>query len=357
MVSFAILEVLSLGRVGKCSYIFHNTYVASSASVVGPKENIGPISNYFDHHYDDLYCNLKKNYKESKDFKKNNSFEKAEIQMIKDAINLAQKKIYLNDESCNVCLGGDLNNQLATTNYALRDFNIPYIGAFAACSTITLNMFLGTLIIENSGGNAICVSSSHNATAERQFRYPNEYGVQRANTYTTTVTGAGVIILSNNKTTIKVTRATLGKVIDCKATDIQDMGSAMAPAAYATIKQHLLDFNLQISDYDLICTGDLSYYGSKLLANLFKEDGIDISKNHRDAGLIIYDRQNQDVMAGGSGCGCISVVLASYIMSKLKDKEYKKVLVCATGALMNPIMMSQKESIPSICHAITLEVT
>lgn len=333
-----------MGKVGKSSYLFHNVYIRCFSSVVGLKEYEGPIGKYFDDHFDSLLIDGEK------------SFEKSEIAMNKKAISLCLTKANLNENDINVCFAGDLNNQISISSYTLRDINIPFIGIFAACSTCTLGIINSAFYLENNGSYALSCTSSHNCTAERQFRYPNEYGTQRAETYTSTVTGASSILLTNEKTNLVIRRATIGRVVDGNFTDSQDMGRAMVPSAYHTIKRHLLDFNLTIDEYDKIFTGDLSTYGSKLLIDLFKEDGIDISNKYEDCGNIIYDKENQDVMSGGSGCGCVGVVLSGYILKKLLSHEYKKVLVCATGALMNPIMLAQKETIPSICHAVSIEV-
>lgn len=332
-----------MGKVGKSSYIFHNVFIVSGASVVGKKEFEGPIGSLFDKHYNDFLIGEK-------------SFEKAEIEMLSEAVRLSISKACITKDEINLIISGDLNNQIVVSSYALRDLDIPYLGIFGACSNATLGIITAAFYIENNGCYVISSTSSHNLTAERTFRYPNEYGTQRANTYTSTVTGASSIVLSNEKTRLKVRRATIGKVVDAEFKDPQDMGRAMAPAYYHTIKSHLLDFNLDINEYDKIITGDLSYYGTKLLYDLFKEDSIDFQSKHEDAGLLIYNREEQDTLAGGSGCGCIGVVLSSYIIDKLMKKEYKKVLVCATGALMNPTMLAQKESIPAICHAISIEV-
>ena len=310
-------------KVGRSSYIFDNVYVLSSAGVVGPKEMKGPYSKYFDFSYDTLSIS-------------NESFEKSEIMLIKDAIRIALNKIKIGENMIDVAYCGDLTNQIAVSSYMIRDLGIPYVGLFAACATLTLGIINASFFLEHVKGNALVCTSSHNCTAERQFRYPNEYGAQRANTFTSTVTGAGALILSSTKSKVRVTKATIGKVVDANIKDSQDMGRAMAPACYHTIKTHLEDFNMKVDDYDKIFTGDLSFYGSKLLIDLFMID-------------------KKVVLSGGSGPGCVAVMTSSYIINKLMNKEYKRVLICATGALMNPTMLAQKESIPGICHAVTLE--
>ncbi len=333
-----------MGKVGKNSLVFHNVFIKEVSSVVGPKEYKGPIGKFFDKHYDDLFIGDSK------------SFEKAEMKLFKDAVDIVMKKANVNDEDINCLFSGDLNNQIIIGNYAMRDYRIPYIGIFGACSTSVLGLITGANYLQSAEGNVISVTSSHNATAERQFRFPNEYGGQKADTATLTVTGAAATLISTEKTKLKITKATIGRVVDPKIKDTQDMGRIMAPAAYSTIKQHLEDFNLTVDDYDLIITGDLSYYGSDMLVKLLKEDGIDIVDKYKDAGLYIYDRSSQDALAGGSGCACLGVVLNGLIMKQLEEGVYKKILAVATGALLNPIIVSQKETVPGIAHAVAIEV-
>ena len=329
--------------MGKSSYTFNNVYIKNWSSIVGNKEYLGPLGHLVDKHYDDLYFG-------------NNSFEKAESMMVKEAIDLAINKENLKEEDIDLIIGGDLINQIVVSNYAAMNYDIPFVGVYAACSTTTLGFIVASKFLENNLlKNIITFTSSHNAGAERQFRYPNEYGTQRADSYTTTVTAANSFLLTNQKSRIKLTKATIGKVIDSTMKDPQDMGRAMAPAAYHTIISHFNDFDCNIDEYDLIITGDLSYYGNKMLKEMFELDGINF-KMLDDSGLMIYDRNIQNVWAGGSGAGCIGVVLCAEVFPKMLEGVYKKVLVCATGALMNSTMLAQKETIPGVCHAVTLEV-
>lgn len=334
-----------MDKIGYSTYHFNNVYIINGTTICGVKELKGPLGKYFDYHINDFIDN-------------EDSFEKCEIKMLKKVINKTIEKENICKEEIDFIVSGDLNNQITASSYAIRDINIPYIGVFGACTNAVLGMIISGLYLDNIKEYKYTIAStcSHNLTAERTFRYPNEYGGQRANTFTSTVTGASSILLSNKKSNIKMTYATIGKVVDCNFKDPQDMGRAMAPACYHTIKTHINDLNIDIYSYDKIITGDLSKYGTKMLIDLFKEDSIDIDDIHQDSGLLIYDIENQNIQAGGSGCGCIGIVLSSYILTKLNKKEFKKILVCATGALMNPTMMAQKESIPGICHAITLEV-
>ena len=338
-------------KIGISSYIIANIYIISSSGVVGPKEKDGPLGKYFDYSYDKLLVNSK-------------SFEKSEIELHKKAIDIAINKANINIDKIDIGYCGDLTNQIAVSSYMMRNISIPYIGIFAACSTLTLGLINAAFFLSSFGNYALVSTSSHNCTAERQFRYPNEYGAQRANTFTTTVTGAGAFVLANeiydnylnnNKVKLKITKVTVGKVVDGGINDSQDMGRAMAPACYHTIKTHLADFNMNVDDYDKIITGDLSFYGSKLLIDLFMLDNIDIRNVHEDTGMLIYDRNKQTVLSGGSGPGCIAAVLGGYIIKKMLNLEYNKILLCATGALMNTTILSQKETIPGICHAVTIE--
>ena len=333
-----------MGKVGKNSLVFHNVFIKNVSSVVGPKEFSGPIGEYFDKHYDDLFIDSSK------------SFEKAEMHLFKDALDIVMKKSNVTENNINCLFSGDSNNQIIIGNYVMRDYRIPYIGIFGACSTSVLGIITGANYLQSAEGNVISITSSHNATAERQFRFPNEYGGQKANTATLTVTGAAATLLTTNKTNLKVTKATIGRVVDPKIKDTQDMGRIMAPAAYSTIKQHFEDFNLTVDDYDLIISGDLSYYGSDMLVRLLKEDGIDISEKYKDAGLYIYNRDEQNALAGGSGCACLGVVLNALIIKQLETGVYKKILAVGTGALLNPIIVSQKETVPGIAHAVAIEV-
>lgn len=232
------------------------------------------------------------------------------------------KKIGLEFTDIRVVVGGDLNNQLAITNYALRDFDVPYLGVYSACSTCTQSIALASMLVDSGyGENILTITSSHNSTSERQFRYPTEYGGQKPNSMTSTATGAGAAIISNIPSAIKITRATIGKIVDPNLSDTQDMGRTMAPAAAMTLKQHLEDFQIELDEYDLILTGDLSKYGSEVFIEIMKEFSYTIGGNYDDAGKMLYDIKNQEVFAGGSGCGCISLVAMGYVVDCLK-KEY-----------------------------------
>ena len=323
--------------------VFDNVYIDSSAIVGCKMEKEGPLSSFFDALYDDLYCGER-------------TFEKAEQRLVKDAFKEAFKKSSLKENDIDIMFGGDLLNQITTSSYISRDYNIPFIGTFSACSSFTLTMGLAASFIDfGYANNAIAFTSSHNGTAERQFRYPLEYGIQKKATTTYTVSAGCCTILTNKIKNIKVKSFTIGKVNDAGISDSNDMGNAMAISAYDTIKTHLQDLGVSHSYYDLILTGDLSKFGSATLLDLFKRENL-ILDNHHDSGLLIYDIENQDVFAGGSGCGCCASVSMGLIKHKLENRELKRVLIVATGALLSTTTVGQKQTIPSIAHAIGLEV-
>lgn len=322
----------------------NNVYLENSYVIAGKKEKEGPLSTYYDETFIDNYLGQK-------------SFEKCEIEMFKSVIDGVLKKCRLIPSEIDVAIGGDLSNQIVSSNYAMRDYNIPFIGAYSACSTSGLNFILGSLFIENGiKKNVLLFTGSHYNSAERQFRNPCEYGGQRKECSTTTVTGAGAFILTSNVRKIKVSSVTIGRVIDYKQDNLFDMGTAMAPSAFDTFKRHLRDLSLDPSYYDLILTGDLSKIGKELFEEMCKEEDIILNNNYNDSGLMVYDIKNQQVFSGGSGCGCISITTGGYIVNKLLNKELKKVLIIATGALLSPLIVYQKETIPCISHAFSLEV-
>ncbi|WP_078553165.1 stage V sporulation protein AD [Bacillus alkalicellulosilyticus] len=330
-------------RKGKQTWKFsEGVFIASSATAVGPLEAKGPLHESYDKTYSKLYC-------------EESNWELAERRLLTDAIEETLKKDHKKQKEIDFLLAGDLLNQNVTSNYVARQQQIPFIGMFAACSTITETLALGSVLIDGGyAENVICATSSHNATAERQFRFPTEFGGQKPDSSTFTVTGAGAALLTNRPSPIKITYATVGKVIDLGVKDPFNMGSAMAPAAFDTITTHLEETKQDISDFDIIVTGDLSRIGTIVLRELFKEKRIDISHKHHDCGVMIYS-PDQPVFAGGSGCACPAVVTFGHLFSEMKKGKIKKMLVVATGALLSPTMMQQKETIPCIAHGIVFE--
>lgn len=274
---------------------------------------------------------------------------------MREGINIALDKAKLSSNDINTFIAGDLLNQNVTANYVAREFQFPFLCMFGACSTSMETLATASALVDGEFSNYVVAStSSHNATAERQFRYPTEYGGQKPDTATFTVTGSGTVIIGRKKSNIKITSATIGKVQDLGINDPFDMGSAMAPAAADTITQHFKDLGTMPTDYDLIVTGDLSSVGKPICEQMVKEEGYDISTNYNDCGLMLF-KEEQEVFAGGSGCGCSAVVTYGHLFNELQKGTYKKILVVATGALMSPTMIQQKETIPTIAHGVVFE--
>ncbi|MBE6137414.1 MAG: stage V sporulation protein AD [Erysipelotrichaceae bacterium] len=316
-----------------------NAYLKDSMVLGAKLEGEGPISKYIDY------------IGEFKD----SSFENSEIDMLTQSIDMLKERLDLKDSDIDLAIGGELSNQLTTTSYTLRKSLISLIGIYSACSTISLGLGLAGLLLNRDDINNILVfTSSHNQSAERQFRNPVEYGGEKENTQTFTSTIAASALITSERCNIKLSSFTLGKVIDIGFTDSFDFGRAMAPAALETLLEHFKESNTTPNDYDLVLTGDLSSYGydvvNKELNNKFGH-----VNNYNDCGLLLYDIKNQNVIAGGSGPGTSAGVLLSYVKKKLLNKEFKRVLLCATGVLMNPTMINQKNSLPCIAHAIELE--
>ena len=306
----------------------------------------GPLAQYFDMHIKDVFFDEK-------------SFEKAESKMLETCINNLIVKSGISQKDIDVIFSGDLLNQCISSCFAIRDFDVPFLGLYGACSTFCEGLLLSSLLIEGNTANEVVASaSSHFCSAERQFRLPLEHGNQKSTTAQATVTASGAALITNRKVAdngIHITHVTPGKIIDLGVKDISNMGAAMAPAAFSTISNHLTDTGRDIDYYDCIFTGDLGVHGSDMLKELFKNEDIDITYRHNDCGILIYDEKNQDVNCGGSGCGCIASVFSSYIFNELKAKKLNKILLVATGALMSPLSSSQGESIPGIAHAIAIE--
>lgn len=314
--------------------------IISFAAVVGKKEGEGPLGEYFDEIYNDTTLGEE-------------TWEKAESQLQKYAVAAALGKAKLSPKDIDILFSGDLLNQCIGSSFGLRELGIPFYGLYGACSTMAEGLSLASIFADNNlVERAVAVTSSHFCSAERQFRFPLEYGGQRTPTAQWTTTGSGALVVGKSTEAPYVKGVTVGRIEDLGVKDINNMGAAMAPAAAYTIKKYLDDTRTVPSDYDLILTGDLGIVGSKLLIELLKEENIDISKVHNDCGKMIYDIKRQDVHAGGSGCGCSGSVLCSYILSKVKSGEIKNLLFLATGALMSPTSMQQGESIPSIAHLV-----
>lgn len=318
--------------------------IIATTSIVGPKEGLGPLKDYFDIILQD-------------DTNGKDSYEKAESSILYDAIAETIKKSGL-DESCiNYLLAGDLLNQLASANFAARDINIPFIGLYGACSTMAESLGVAAMLMD--GGFAdyvVAATSSHFSAAERQFRFPLEYGSQRPETAQWTVTGAGAMLLGKEGKFPYVSYVTTGKVKDYGIKDANNMGAAMAPAAVDTIGAHLKDLNRDPNYYDLIATGDLGKVGRNITENLLKEYGFNLQKNYMDCGEQIFFNEEQKTNSGGSGCGCSAVVSCGYIYKNMLEGKLKRILLVSTGALLSTTSSLQGESIPGIAHAVSIEM-
>lgn len=316
--------------------------IIGNYSIVGPKEGLGPFGKYFD-------------YVMKSDSFDEKTYELAERKMIEHAVMGAITKAKMQPSDIDMFLAGDLLNQIISSSYAARAFDMTYIGLFGACSTMAESLALGACFVNaNYFQNVACATVSHFSTAERQFRYPLELGNQRPPTSQWTCTASGCAVLSSKGSGPKITMATFGKVTDYGICDVNNMGAAMAPAAMNTLIAHFEDTNTKPDDYDLIITGDLGKLGVEILIDLMEENGYKLGNNYCDCGQIIFSRE-QSVLMGGSGCGCSACMINSFFIEKIRKKEYKKVLFLATGALLSTTACQQGESIPGIAHAVVIE--
>ncbi len=332
-----------MNRIGKQTINFPNTpKISATASIVGKKEGEGPLSDYFDVIVDD-------------DKVGESSWEKSESKFQQMAVKKVIEKASVCESDIDMIYGGDLLNQCTGAHYGLKDMRIPFFGLYGACSTFCESMLLSAISVDGGySKRSICVTSSHFCSAEKQFRMPLNYGGQRPPSAQWTVTASGAAVIEN-KGDVKITMATPGRIVDMGITDANNMGTAMAPAACDTLTALFNDTKTTPDDYDMIITGDLGSIGSDILCELLYKNGYEIKPKHQDCGCIIYDTVRQDVHSGGSGCGCMASVFCSYIFNKLKNKEINKIILMATGALMNTQALYQGESIPAIAHALILE--
>ncbi len=331
-------------RIGKYTIEMQNSpSILSSAGVCGKKESEGPLGQYFDKVFKDTTM-------------KESSWEKAESRLQAEAVNTALDKIKTKASNIDYIFAGDLLNQCMSSSFGLRGLNIPFLGQFGACSTMAQTLFLAAVSVEAGiAEKSIAVTSSHFCSSERQFRFPLNYGGQRTPTAQWTVTGAGAAIVGKSENNPKIKQATVGIITDMGIKDVNNMGAAMAPAAAKTISTFFNDTNTKPEDYDMIFTGDLGEVGSDLFRELTSKDGFNIDKgNYNDCGLMIYFKEEQDVHAGGSGCGCSASILCSYILNKMRNRELDNILFLATGALMSPTSSQQGETIPSVAHLINI---
>lgn len=333
-------------KIGSSILLENKIYITTTSSIVGPMEKEGPLSSFFDVTLDDMY------FGES-------TWEKAESKFVRENFKQCLKKSKLGLNDVDYMITGDLLNQNIGSTFGIREFAIPFFGIYGACSTMGEAMSLGSILIDGGfATNILAGASSHFCSAERQFRYPLELGTQRPPTASWTVTGDGAVMLSKNgnKNLPFIRGITTGKIIDLGIKDPFNMGAAMAPAAADTIISHFKDFDITPDYYDLIVTGDLGYYGRDILIDLLEKKGYDMTKNYTDCGILIFDKEKQETKAGGSGCACSAVTLTGYLYDKLISREIKKLLFVPTGALLSSVSTQQGESIPSIAHALSIEI-
>lgn len=326
------------------TFKFKDVYINETSTITGPYESEGPLGKYFDLCHKDLYFGEK-------------NWEQAEVKLIDEAIHALVKKSKINIDDVDLLIGGDLLNQIVASNYVMEKFKNSFVGIYAACSTSTLGLILGASLIDGGFINkAITFTSSHNNAAEKQYRYPVEYGGPKHESTTFTSTGSAAALLSKESASIKIESGTIGRVIDSGVGDVSNMGAVMTIAAADTIVNHLKDTGRSIDYYDLILTGDLGIYGKEILKEyMLTQYNIDL-KNYNDTGVILYDLKSQPVYAGASGPACAPLVTYSLVFDEMRKGKYKKVLLAATGALMSPTMANHKLTIPSISHAVSLEV-
>lgn len=331
-------------KVGRQSFCFNNPPALTAwASVAGKKESEGPLGKKFDITKKDSYFGEK-------------TWEQAEKKIQQLALETLEKKAGIRRKEIGAVLSGDLLNQCISSSFPLRNTDVPHLGLYGACSTMSESLLLGSMAV--GGGfldNAVAMTSSHFASSERQYRFPLGYGGQRTPTAQWTVTGSGAVLIQKDGKGPKVTGCTIGTVTDLGIKDANNMGAAMAPAALATLQAHFNDFKSKPDDYDLIVTGDLGQIGKELLLTMAQKNGLNLGGKLTDCGTMVFDVTTQDVHAGGSGCGCSAVVLCADLLDKVKVGKLKRILFCGTGALLSPTSTQQGLPIPGVCHAIMIE--
>ena len=331
-------------KVGKQTIKFNTPpTILECSSIVGPKESQGPLGKYFDKTLED-------------EFWGENSWEKAESKIIKETTSMVISKSGISSQDIDCVFAGDLLNQCISSSFGLREINIPFFGVFGACSTFVESLSLGAISTESFANYVLCATSSHFCSAEKQFRFPLELGNQRPPSSQWTVTGSGAAILAKNGNGPYITHITPGKIVDMGIKDANNMGAAMAPAFADTLITHFTDTDRSPSYYDAIISGDLGHIGKDIAIDIAKSKGYNIKSNYNDCGVLIFDKNSQDTHSGGSGCACCATVFSGYLFKQLREKKLKKILLIATGALMNSTTSQQGESIPGIAHAVSIEL-
>ena len=329
---------------GRSSFLLPQPPVITAwASVAGKKESEGPLAHTFDKISQDPYFGQK-------------TWEQAEKVMQETALKLLAEKARMERSEFDLVFSGDLLNQCIGSAFSMRNTGIPHLGLYGACSTMAESLLLASMAISAKvADKVVAMTSSHFASSERQYRFPLGYGGQRTPTAQWTVTGSGAALVCSQGKGPRITACTIGTVTDLGIQDANNMGAAMAPAAFATIRQHFQDLHRGPEDYDLIVTGDLGQLGKELLMELARRDGISIGGKLTDCGTLVFDNLKQDVHAGGSGCGCSAITLCGYLLGDLSRKKLKRILFCGTGALLSPTSTQQGLPIPGVCHAVVIE--
>lgn len=330
-------------QIGKHSFRLENPPVITTwASIAGKKESEGPLADQFDYTTQDTYFSQK-------------TWEQGEKRMQQLALQTLAQKAGIRTVDFGLVLSGDLLNQCIGSSFSLRNTGIPHLGLYGACSTMAEGLLTASMIV--GGGffdRVVALTSSHFASSERQYRFPLGYGGQRTPTAQWTVTGSGAALICSKGNGPRITGCTVGTVTDLGIKDANNMGAAMAPAAYETIKTHLQDFQINADYYDLIVTGDLGKLGKEMVLALARKDGISLGGRLVDCGTLVFDLKSQDVHCGGSGCGCSAITLCGHLLNKIQSGKLKRILFCGTGALLSPTSTQQNLPIPGVCHAVSI---
>ena len=334
---------MAKNKRGRQSFVHDEPPVITTwASVAGKKESEGPLAHTFDITSQDTYFGQK-------------TWEQGEKQMQQLALGKLAEKAGMRIQDFDMVFSGDLLNQCIGSSFTLRNMGVPHLGLYGACSTMAESLLMASMAVGGGfGDKAVAMTSSHFASSERQYRFPLGYGGQRTPTAQWTVTGSGAALVEAQGKGPKITACTIGTVTDLGIKDANNMGAAMAPSAYATIKAHFDDLKTGPEDFDLIVTGDLGQLGKEMLLELARRDGVSLGGKLTDCGTLVFDNTTQDVHAGGSGCGCSAITLCGYLLGKLNTGKLKKILFCGTGALLSPTSTQQGLPIPGVCHAVCI---
>lgn len=334
---------MALNKKGRQSFQLPDSPIITAwASVAGKKEAEGPLGHSFDLTKNDTYFGEK-------------TWEQGERKMQQLALDILVEKAKITPAQLDVVLSGDLLNQCIGSSFPLRNTGIPHLGLYGACSTMAEGLVVGSMMVGGGFADRVAaMTSSHFASSERQYRFPLGYGGQRTPTAQWTVTGSGAALLCAQGKGPRIEGCTIGTVTDLGIKDANNMGAAMAPAAFTTIKAHFEDFKVGADHFDLIVTGDLGQLGKEMVLAMARSEGMNLGGKLVDCGCMVFDLENQDVHAGGSGCGCSAITLCSELLPKLNSGKLKRILFCGTGALLSPTSTQQGLPIPGVCHAVSI---